>query len=297
MLERSIWRRPQGSFTRVCLFLAVLWQGAFQPARSDADGQTPPEADVTKQQREQRLVVMREHVKEFSVVRRVGDEREPVELRSDPLLRYSDQPRGFIDATLWCWKSEGRPVALAKVEMAVADDKAAFWMHCVASLDESPISMTLGGIRGLSTSKAGFELRTIPRGPVPEETAAARLHQMKELIGRFAATIHSKHRGNAELVPEELRLLPSPLHRYADDKQDIRDGVIFALTTNGTNPALMIVIELRPGEGDDPPEWKYGIVNMTADDVHLRLDEAEVWASLRTDPRETWSFFRSGRQE
>jgi hypothetical protein len=58
----------------------------------------------------------------------------------------------------------------------------------------------------------------------------------------------------------------------------------------------MIVIELRIAEGDSQ-EWKYGIVNMTADDVHLRLDEAEVWASLRTSPRETWNFFSSPRLE
>jgi len=304
MPDKCLCRRSRDLLAPVCLFLAVLLPGAIPPARSAADDQKPPEAndqapaetEVTKQQREQRLSVMREHVKEFSVVRRVGSEREQVELRSEPLLRYSDQPRGFVDASLWCWKSEGRPVALAKVEMGVAADKTPFWMNCVASLDDGPISITLGGFPYLSTFKAGFELQRIPRGPMPEKTAPARLRQMKELIGRFAATIHSKHRDNAQLVPEELRLLPSPVYRYADDKQDIRDGVIFALTTNGTNPAVMIVIELRLGEGDSP-EWKYGIVNMTADEVHLRLDEVEVWVALRGAPRETWNFFRSRREE
>lgn len=286
MPEKSLCRRSPDLLAPVCLFLAVLLPGAIRLARSAADDQKPPEAndrapaeaEVTKQQREQRLGVMREHVKQFSVVRRVGDERERVELCSEPLLRYSDQPRGFFDATVWCWKSDGRPVALAKVEMAVAADNSRFWMNCMASLDDGPINMTLGGIRALSTYKPGFDLQRVPHGPIPETTAPARLRQMKELISRFAATIHSKHRDNAELVPEEMRLLPSPQYRYADEKQHIQDGVIFAMTTNGTNPALMIVIELRLGERDSH-EWKYGIVNMTADNVQLRLYEVEVWVA------------------
>lgn len=304
MPEEFLCRRCRDLLAPVCLFLGVLLTGGIPLARSAADDQKPPQAndqapaetDVTKQQREQRLSVMREHVKEFSVVRRAGGQGEPVELHGEPLLRYSDQPRGFVDSTLWCWKIESRPVALAKIEMGVAANKTLFWMNCVASLDDGPISMTLGGVHALSTIKPGFELQRIPRGPIPEKTAPARLRQMKELIGRFAGTIHSKHRDNPELVPEELRLLPSPLYRYAGETKEIRDGVIFALTTNGTNPALMIVIELRLGEGDSQ-EWKYGIVNMTADEVHLRLDEVEIWVALKTDRRETWNFFMSRREE
>jgi hypothetical protein len=218
MPEKSLCRRSRDLLAPVCLFLVVLLPGAIHSARSAVDDRKPPEetdqvpaeTDVTKLQREQRLSVMREHAKEFRAVRRVGDEKEQVELRSEPLLRYSDQPRGFVDGTVWCWKSEGRPVALAKVEMAVAANKNPFWMNCLASLDDGPISITFGGSRSLSTSKAGFELQRIPHGPIPEKTAPARLRQMKELIGRFAATIHSKHRDNPELVLRKCDSSPVP---------------------------------------------------------------------------------------
>jgi hypothetical protein len=76
----------------------------------------------------------------------------------------------------------------------------------------------------------------------------------------------------------------------------IVDVIIFALTTNGTNPDILIVIELHSAQGS-PPEWMFGIVNMTAADVHLRLDDAEVWVSLTTDPRETWNYLRTSRKE
>jgi hypothetical protein len=44
-------------------------------------------------------------------------ERKP-ELVKDAALRYADQPRGFIDATLWVWTDQGRPVAFQKIEAA-----------------------------------------------------------------------------------------------------------------------------------------------------------------------------------
>jgi len=119
---------------------------------------------------------------------------------------------------------------------------------------------------------------------------------MKDMVGRFAATIHARHEDTKELIPQEMRRLPSPIHRYADEGAGIVDGIIFALTTNGTNPDILIVIELRSANGS-PPEWMYGIVNMTAADVHLRFDDTEVWVSLTTDPRETWNFLRTARDE
>jgi hypothetical protein len=266
------------------------------PSQAPADEQPESDSDAGKQQRQERLITMRQHAKQFEVVRQAGDERQRVELRDDPLFRYSDQPRGFVDSTLWCWKAEGRPALLAKVEMGVTADRVPYWMHCVASLDESRVSVQLGNFRLLRTTKPGFELRKIPASPAPEDKPVSRLRQMKEMVGRFAATIHARHAATQELIPQEMRRLPSPIHRYADEGAGIVDGIIFALTTNGTNPDILIVIELRSAKGS-PPEWMYGIVNMTAADVHLRLDDAEVWVSLTTDPRETWNYLRTERAE
>ena len=97
--------------------------------------------------------------------------------------------------------------------------------------------------------------------------------------------------------PQEMRLLATPIHRYADAGSGLQDGMIFGLTTNGTNPDMAIVIESR-GKKDSPFEWKYGIVKMTIAEVHVRLDRKEVWMSPRNGPRETWdSFTKMPREE
>jgi hypothetical protein len=44
---------------------------------------------------------------------------------------------------------------------------------------------------------------------------------------------------------EEMRVLGTPIHRYGDAESALQDGMIFGLTTNGTNPDMFILIELR----------------------------------------------------
>jgi hypothetical protein len=284
-----------------CILRQILCLSAVSilgapPAPASADERPAAESEAAKKEREGRLVEMREQAGEFAVVRHAGEKDERVALHGEPLMRYSDQPRGFVDATLWCWKAQGRPVALGKVEMGVNAGGVPFWMHCVASLDDVSIDIALGGVSRLRTTNAGLVLQKLPHGPVPENKSTARLRQMKELVARFAATIFANDRDKRELVPQEMRLLPSPVHRYSDEAKGIRDGIIFALTTNGTNPDVLIVIELRP-EGNLPNEWTYGIVNMTSADVNLRLDDREVWVSRVSDPRETWNYFQTRRED
>jgi hypothetical protein len=83
---------------------------------------------------------MREQAKLFQV-RRAADDRRVDSLRDEPVFRYSDQPRGFADATVWCWGSEGRPIALAKIDMAQRSNKTPYWNFCVASLADGNIDV------------------------------------------------------------------------------------------------------------------------------------------------------------
>ena len=122
---------------------------------------------------------------------------------------------------------------------------------------------------------------------------AARLRQMKEQIARFTVTIHVDGK---EKLKQEMRLLPSPIHRYADENAGLRDGVIFGLTTNGTNPDMLIVIELRT-DTKRLPVWQYDVVKMTDSEVHVRLDDAEAWSSPVAAPLDTWFYFDTPRHD
>lgn len=269
--------------TRMVAALVVLWGCLASlnplPASEDANSQSD------KQQREARLASMHERAKTIEVQRVAEGNRELVALHDLPVFRYSDQPRGFVDATLWCWGATGRPAAVAKVEMVVDKGKP-YWQYCLASTADEPLEVNFGGVRRFTASQPGIEFKSIADANVPQDTPAGRLRQMKELFARFSSTVHSRHVDSDELVKQEMRSLPSPIHRYAGAGVD--DGVIFGLTSNGTNPDLLVFIELR-SVGDQPKTPHYGIVRMTDAELHVRIDDHEVWNSPYQAPKVTWT--------
>lgn len=279
--------------------MVILWAAAARTVAAPGEATKPVETEPAIRQRAERLQEMRAKVAQFSLARsKTGDDKS-IHLRPDPIFRYSDQPRGFLDATLWAWETaggSGRPVAIAKVELAIDETKTPFWQFCIASLADEPITADFAKVRRLNAAKPGFDLRPVPKAPQPADKPASRARQMKEIVTRFAATIDAKHLDKDELVKQEMRLLPSPIHRYADELNSLQDGMIFGLTTNGTNPDMLLVIELR-GTELAASVWKYGVVKMTDADVHVRLDSKEVWVSLLTEPRETWEVFEEIRRK
>src|SRR5262249_7827940 len=153
------------------------------------------------EQRAARLSKMREMARNFTVIRPAPDEQR-FELCDDALFRYSDQPRGFLDATLWAWGPPGkggRPAAIAKVEMAV-NGNVPFWQFCVASLSDHPLHVDYAEERKLTAVKPGIEFRPLPAARRPPERPALWPLSMKELAGRFTATINARHLDTKEFV-------------------------------------------------------------------------------------------------
>jgi len=237
---------------------------------------------------------------QFEMKLAASEAAQPLELRPKPIFRYSDQPRGFVDATLWSWGaggSTGRPSVIAKVEAATTLDKIPYWHFCVVSLADELVTADFDGARRLAATKPGIELRRIPDAPLPADKPTGRQRQMKELAARFGATIFNTNPVSRKIEPQEMRLLATPVHRYAEESSGLLDGMIFGLTTNGTNPDMLIVVELHATTAR-AAEWKYGIVKMTIAEVRVRLDTGEVWSSPRNGPRETWdSFTKMPREE
>jgi hypothetical protein len=270
--------------------------GGFIPCTDGSEDESTdapePASLVAKSEKEARLTAMREMAKRF-LVRRAADEQRIELFRDEPVFRYSDQPRGFADATVWCWGSQGRPIVLAKIEMARLPNGTPYWNFCVASLANGNVDVELGKSFRLNTKKAGIEFHAMPAAPQPAEKPAGRQRQMKDLVGQFAATINVDVGRDTR---QEMRLLPTPVHRYSDDAAGIRDGTIFALTTNGTNPDTLIIIELN-GPAQTVPTWQYGVVRMTTGEVRIRLNGEEVWTWAQQPEKETWHYFKLPRKE
>jgi hypothetical protein len=242
-------------------------------------------------QREHNLREMRRRAKNTRVLVLDGGRRTAAELVSEPLFRFSDERRDIVDATFWAWQVEGRPVAVQKVE--IYRRRGLQWFYFLASLADRVIEVEWPDGQQWTAKKPGLVVGPLPGGPQPERTEAGLLLQLRRLARRFEATLIDR---DAQFR-DEMRLLPRPIHRYADPASGVRDGAAFGFTI-GTNPDALLLIELRQ-TGDSAPEWKYGLVQMTTGELRVRLDGEEVWSAPYHKPAranlpskfDTWAFF------
>jgi len=90
-----------------------------------------------------------------------------------------------------------------------------------------------------------------------------------------------------------MRLLPRPIYRYERGAGELLDGTVFGLTTNGTNPDAIVVVELHQSE-QGAPDWKFGLAGMTQEQLSVKFDEKEVWSkplARSAGSFDTWTFF------
>jgi len=111
----------------------------------------------------------------------------------------------------------------------------------------------------------GIALTPIEGAPAPAATAAQRLGQMRSLAREFTARTH-----DAKNNRWELRLLSQPLYRYESTDPDVPDGALFAFVTSaGTDPEAILVIEERQPRGGGAPVWHRAVARFT--DMHLSV--------------------------
>jgi hypothetical protein len=208
----------------------------------------------------------------------------------NPLMKYTDVPRLIEMATLWVWQDEGCPVALGKVE-AYRRERGPRWLYCFTSASTGLVDAAWPDRRRFQAIKPGIEWAAI-KGPVPQDTAAGRRRQMKELFRRFAATA----RDDVLKTSDELRPLARPLHEYASPGRGVLQGVLCGFAANGTNPDVVVALEaFTPPEGKGATKsWRYGVIGMTAAGISVKIDGAEVFTrpyARRTGDQETWTHF------
>jgi hypothetical protein len=226
----------------------------------------------------------------------VADAEQPAMLVEKPIFRYSDQPRRFIDATMWAWTEGGRPVAFQKIEAIEFGDEAmpaARWQYCLASLSQRNITVNWTG-REFRTEKPGVEFRPLEGAPAVASGAAQRKRQARELARSFSARIVTDRANNTD---QEMRLLTTPLFEYSEPRSKEFLGAVYGLSTNGTNPDLLIVIEGRGSEGK--LAWNFAPARMTTGGVTLKWRDKKVWecdwVNDRDVPLMTWTFFTTPR--
>ena len=275
----------------VCL-LAAGWSGVgfgMSACIAGDDDQAVAESDARIIQREENMQAMLRRARATRVRLVADDVRTDATLIARPLFHYNDQPRRIIDATLWGWTRQGRLVAVCKIEKYDHPPERT-WLYCFGSLATGLIEAEWADGSPWSAKQPGVEFQPIDGGPRPPRDPAGRLRQMKEQSTRFQATILVD---DVQNNTQEMRLLTRPIFRYEKPEGKLLDGAVFGLTTNGTNPDALLVIELHELENGSS-QWMFAIAGMTAGGLTLKLDDKEVWTKPfvgNTGRYDTWLWF------
>ena len=179
------------------------------------------------------------------------------------------------ETNLLIWTDAGRPEALASVYPWYGNLQYEF----VSLARDKGLTAREGDRKVWTPDAAGVAFRDLPDARAPGETPAARLKQAKSSAERFKASIINVRDGRE--VPEELRLLPTPIYRYAlaeskDAHPDLIDGVMFAFV-QGTDPEAVLMLEaVRRG---DKTAWQYAFGRATGWGVEAKLGISVIWTA------------------
>jgi hypothetical protein len=198
---------------------------------------------------------------------RDGQPERVLDLIEKPALSYTDPARKNSDGSVWVWPAKGRPRAIVELFRSNLDVQ---WLHAIALTSDELVELDIPNGQQWRPKSSGLTWTTLP-DPV-SESAPARLRQMKVLARRF-----STHEfWDPDNSRYELRLLVSPLHRYADE--DVLDGALFGFV-HGTNPEIVLILETL--KSDAKRGWRYAFTRLGSAEMHAELDGKDVWTVPR----------------
>jgi hypothetical protein len=225
-------------------------------------------AETDETARQERLQYMQERAAEFTLTREGTD--EPLVLKTEAVVRYSNPERdeGTWDGATYLWLEGARPVAA--ISFGIRRPKNAVFRE-VTSFSQTPLKCQKGDDAVWSPQTCGLSPRSLPGAPTPATTPAGRLTQMRAQARRFSAACTLKE------DTTQLRLLPQPLYRYADEKQGLLDGAVFALVVSN-DPEMFLILEAVRPQGSDEHQWQYALARMSSLLHTVQLDEQEIWS-------------------
>lgn len=203
-----------------------------------------------------------------------GDKSRPAELHPTPLIHYSDQVRDLPESTLWTWELDHVPVLFCKVERLVSKTTSRVsWQYCCVPACEDQTDVIWKRDFRWRSKEVAFKWTSIPDLQPPHPQPSGRLIQLKGVARHFGCEV----KGRPEAGSQQSRLLPHPLHRFASPETNVQDGAVFGLTSNGTNPDVLVLVEaLKSPVGES--HWRYAVIGMTGDAAKVRFQDQPVWS-------------------
>ena len=138
-----------------------------------------------------------------------------LKLEVEPLLQWSNPVIGSFHGSVFIWTAKGRPEVIASIfKKYVPPPHLGVEFH---TLSAGRVSAARDG-RPEWHPERGVELMPIPGAPVPGDSPAQRLRQVRAIAREFTAS-----KTNRQNATRPLRLLTQPIYRYESGPEVIED--------------------------------------------------------------------------
>ena len=200
--------------------------------------------------------------------------KEAAELKKEAAFEWLNAARGDTQGAVFLWLRNGRPVALACIfSYPHYRLPGRLIVHELHALDAEKLLVKRNAGNEWKP-RAGLARNELAEAVPPAASPGARLVQMRRLAQEF-----SGHSIDRDAKRWELRLLPTPLHRYSPAKSGVVDGALFAIMSSaGTDPEVLLVIEAREVEGK--LRWEYACGRFSDWELHVQRKGKEVYESV-----------------
>jgi hypothetical protein len=279
--------------TRLGLLLAAVLVSSSTASSGD-DERPKSEADA-KLKRERLLEIYRREGEGYTLYRD-GSRAQKLELRRAPVYVWTNQVRsGGQDGAVFVWTARGRAEVIGSF-FSFPFTGPRFLYHEFHSLATTVLDVTRAeGEHEWKPQAPGIELAPIADAPAPATSAPRRLAQMRALTTGFSA--HSEDKKGQQW---DLRLLPQPLYRYESTDPEVLDGAVFAFVTSaGTDPEILLVLEARRTHEGTGHAWRYALARFSDLKLWVRYQGKDVfaaesipWNSPQQDPQDRYRCFR-----
>jgi hypothetical protein len=262
---------PCGLLLVPVLVLAGPQLRADEPPARKAEEKAPDLAPPTaKELADRRMAFMKSALSHFTI--QVGDRQEPARVAA-PCLRWTDPVSNSADGVVAVYAHQGsRPDAIAQFFF----NSRKKWVAEFTIIPDGEVTILRSGREHWKPSEYVCKFTDLPGSPVPAAKPALRLPQMRAIAADFAVIDYF---GDQE-VQQNLRLLPQPVYRYAEDGK-IVDGAVF-IFAHGTNPECCVLLEAyQDGKGS---RYRYAVAPMSIYQLETRYKDAPVWSVEKRPP-------------
>jgi hypothetical protein len=257
-----------------------------------------PKGDTESEQaariKRERLLELHANEAAGYTIYRDSTRKERVELQREPVYVWTNPVRqGGQDGAVFVWTCRGRAEVLSSFFSFVEAGQRKV-CHEFHSLSLSVLDVSRSGPNTWTPEAPGIELKSLASAPAPASSAPRRLAQMRALTHDFSASTvdHEDRRW-------ELRLLPQPFYRYQSTDPAVLDGALFAFVTSaGTDPEVLLVVEARKPAAGGSPVWHYAVARFTDLDLRVAYKGQEVYSAPlipyhqpRQDPKHRYRVF------